>query len=709
MRRVLQIALVIATIALAPLVFAETNDMSGAELRGTNVTAGLEEARIEVTADRIEYVRDQKLLMATGNVVVKQGDQELRADRAVVQTDTNDVWATGNVILKNKDSEWRGERLYCNLDTGRAYTHGKSSLNASPFRISGRDVERTKTGEIVAHGAWATTCALAPPHNHYHIRASRMTFVPGKTISARHIVFYFWGWPVLYLPYWKESSDGYGLTVRPGYTSGMGVFALTSYGYVISENIGGRTHLDYRTERGFATGQDIEWHGNRRQWTGNLKMYYAHDTKPIDDDDNVPEGTIPNDRYRVLASHQQKIGERTRLFARLSYLSDTDILEDFFRSQYRQEPRPENYVSLNYRADDYTARLLVRGRLNGFYEAVTRLPEAALHVPTRQIGDTRFYYEGHVAVASLKKVEAEDSSSADYSSVRIDSRHELSLAGKIGPVVFVPMVAYRGTAYSKLVDDAQGEDMRSLLEVGAKTSVKAFKILRQPEEDRAGVRHMIEPYARYVYVPEPNLLPSEILEFDSVDELGAAHGVVMGVRNSIQVKRNDRVYDVLDLNMWTYGALDAEEDAEEFSSVSMNAELRLAERLGVDFDGEYNFRGSGIQEANAHVWVGDRKKSHADIEYRYRDGKSNHLLGNVAYDPGGPWTLRYAARYGLDSERLEEQTVSIRRNYDCMYAALGVDHIPGYTRSDGSEREEEYRFVFTLLIKAFPDIGITLE
>ncbi len=77
-----------------------------------------EEAATEVTADRIEYARDRRVLTAAGNVTITRGGRELRADRVTVKTDTSDVWASGNVVFKSKDAEWRCEdRIYCNLKT----------------------------------------------------------------------------------------------------------------------------------------------------------------------------------------------------------------------------------------------------------------------------------------------------------------------------------------------------------------------------------------------------------------------------------------------------------------------------------------------------------------------------------------------------------------------------------------------------------------
>lgn len=677
---------------------------------GTNAAADDADAT-EVTADRIEYARDKHVLTAAGNVVIHRGGRELRADRVTVKTDTSDVWASGNVSFKSKDAEWRGEdRIYCNLQTEVVRTGGSFDLRAGQISVHGEQAEMSAEGEVTGRKARVTSCELAHPDHHYHISAHRVSMIPGEMIQASHVFFYLGGIPVLYVPYWRERQDGYGLRVRPGYTSRMGFFVLTSYGYRLTDVLGMRTHVDYRTERGIALGHDIEWASPDDRWQGSLMVYYAHDKKPIDDDDDLPEGAIDNDRYRVLFSHKQKLSKRSYMLTRLSYLSDTDILEDFFRSQYTTRPRPENYVSLVHRGDNYTASLLARGRLNDFYGVVSRLPEASVRVPTTQIGDSRFFYGGHVS-ASMLEVEREVGDDDDeYGSTRIDTIHTVSSARKVWFLNFVPQASYRGTYYSSVVSEEAGaENFRSVFGLGAQTSFKAFKVLRDHTDEKAGMRHVVQPYVNYTFVPEPNLLSADLHQFDSVDEIGASHVVQLGVRNKLQAKTDSGPFDIIDIDIWSYGNLDAEDDDDTFSVLNIDAEFRPRKWLAFDLDAELAFSGDALQEANAHVIVGNPERTRGDIEYRYRADDSSLLAGEVTYDHAKAWRYRYAARYELEEGTLQSQSVWIQRNYDCMHAAVGVEHTPGYTTSSGTEKDTEYRFLFKLWIKAFPRLGVAIQ
>ena len=58
----------------------------------------------------------------------------------------------------------------------------------------------------------------------------------------------------------------------------------------------------------------------------------------------------------------------------------------------------------------------------------------------------------------------------------------------------------------------------------------------------------------------------------------------------------------------------------------------------------------------------------------------------------------------------QEQGGYIQRDLDCLSFRLGARYTPAYTRSDGSEQEEDWRFTGLLWIRAFPSLsGLGVE
>ena len=59
------------------------------------------------------------------------------------------------------------------------------------------------------------------------------------------------------------------------------------------------------------------------------------------------------------------------------------MLQDFFQTEFRIDPQPDNVVALTKYNPRYTLTAFTRFQVNNFFEATERLPEIALDV-TRQ-------------------------------------------------------------------------------------------------------------------------------------------------------------------------------------------------------------------------------------------------------------------------------------------------------------------------------------
>lgn len=248
-----------------------------------------------------------------------------------------------------------------------------------------------------------------------------------------------------------------------------------------------------------------------------------------------------------------------------------------------------------------------------------------------------------------------------------------------------------------------------MVEMGVGTSFKAFKVLRAPIGETGGLRHVIEPYAGYLFVPEPNLEPAELLSFDRVDSLDYKHTVNVGVRNKLQRRTSSGAADLVDLNIYSAGNLDPDAAGELFQLVNMDAELRLASRVSVDIDAVLGLDGDTLRELNTHLMLGKRGATYANIEHRYRPEISSMIYGSLAYRQSERWLHSYSARYEIEHSRLQEHSLSARRNYDCMQLTIGFNHIPAYTTSGDVHKEDEYRIILGLWIKAFQAIGVSVK
>jgi hypothetical protein len=220
-----------------------------------------------------------------------------------------------------------------------------------------------------------------------------------------------------------------------------------------------------------------------------------------------------------------------------------------------------------------------------------------------------------------------------------------------------------------------------------------------------GLRHVVEPYANYTLIPEPNLRPDRLYQFDSVDELDEEDSVRVGVRNRLQTKRGERVLDLADLDVWTTYRFENYPDGQPFTDINWLGELLPVPGLQVNFDGAYDCYNERLDDFNTRATV----KSdvwQAYVEHRYRNGDTSLLTADVSFAPNLRWALEAYERYEFEEGRLEEQAYYVARKLDCLGIKVGLSHLPGYTRADGTRRDDEFRAYAQVWLLAFPNVRV---
>ncbi|MBN1670534.1 MAG: LPS-assembly protein LptD [Kiritimatiellae bacterium] len=679
----------------------------------------------EMSAKRLEFDLERRSWVATGNVVMRYKDMELQADHVTYHPLTQDVEARGGVLFKRPGMTARGEHAWYNLRT-RTIDTARIQVFVAPFYVRAQTSRRREGNAFSLNDAIITTCKVDPPDTHWHIRAREAIVTPGERVEAHDVTFYMGKVPVMHVPRWtRNAGEDTGFNVVPGYTSLMGAFLLMSYDYRLTPLLKAQTRLDYRTRRGLGIGQEFRWRDPDLDWYGRCLAYYADDQYPNEDDEDPELEEVDSNRHRLALRHTHHFDDRTYLLSSFDYLSDPDVLEDFFADAYREGFQPDNFVSLTRRGRQHAMGLLLRKRLNDFYTSVDRVPELSLELSRQPLGATPLFYEGRTTLASVEKAWESAATNDDYAVFRFDCANEIHYPHKYwGFLNLIPRLGYRLTYYSKTVETnaltgvaAEGSaGTRSLYELGAEMSFKAFKAWGTvPRTDLFdGLRHVAQPYADYAYVPEPNLAPAELYPFDSVDTLSERNRVRFGMRNKLQTRRAGRVHDLADVDLYTTYHLESDDDT-TLDDLVLDAELRVVDWLSVDFDSRYNPDEGALEEFNTQIAVKQRDDWQLATEYRFRDDEilsSSLLAARADYRLNrseiSEWSVGAGLRYELDDSRLEEHSYSLQRRMDCMVAKLGVSQIPAYTRSDGTERDDEFKVWLEVWLTAFPKVGLSV-
>ena len=100
---------------------------------------------IEVTAQRLEALRDQRQAVFTGNVVARQGDMTLYCQKLVLYSTETDqkverLEAFGEVRIVEKDRTGMAERAVYNREEGVLELIGRAELHQGQNKVSGDEI-----------------------------------------------------------------------------------------------------------------------------------------------------------------------------------------------------------------------------------------------------------------------------------------------------------------------------------------------------------------------------------------------------------------------------------------------------------------------------------------------------------------------------------------------------------------------------------------
>ena len=712
----------------------------------------------DVQADELEYSfsddgPDAGWTTFKGNAAIRYRGYQLRADRIRYNSKTGDAEALGNVVFTGADGTlWKGESLKVNL-RDRAGRADNVDLYTKPFRVLADDgafAAPTKSNQLYRiDGATITTCTNEPGHFHWQVHAAKARVRPGDDVTGWGVVPRIFGVPFFYVPYyWRDLERHYGFRFQPGYRNSWGAFLLSTYKLPVVRDkqnhsyIDSYTFADWRSERGWGFGEKVAWEFGEKasDSKGYVTGYY------LPEDDDLPTVLDPDDteRYRIRLNHYWNATDFDQVLLQALYVSDVRIQKDFFRKEYREMTEPDNYATYTHYDDAYSAGLTARFRLNDFYGQVERLPEAWATLNAIELGETGLYLENDTAAAFLRRrfpgpgtwreIQAGKKEPDGYDSFRFDTDFMLSYPRKyFGFLSVVPRVGWEGTYYDKTrygitstnlvaktetdvfgqpftnqvesVKTSYEEDdaeFRSVFEVGGEVSTRAYGYW-----DEAGGRqwrHVVEPYLDWTFVPEPNLLPAEIWQFDEIDRADKANTLKIGLRQRWQFRdpaedptgANDYLdpRELFYLDLWGVVNLDAEDDEKTLSDFCWDTRYYPMSWMSLSTKGRYDFDEELIDRAEV-VLSAWHDVFRCDVEYLFREDRDNLFSGYVTWYPNEHWGFDLFGRYEFEESQVEEVGGWLQYKWDCLALRLIASVEPSYTNEYGEEEETDWHVTIT--------------
>jgi LPS-assembly protein len=687
-----------------------------------------------VDAQQLNFDRPNNMAYGEGDVVIRHKGATLRADRVRYNTETKDAWADGNVRLSRDGQEWVAPAVYYNFETGAMKVDTVRGFT-DPVFLRADHVEQVTNNFYRAARLTLTPCDYEEPH--LRVQATHAEIYPGDHITMHNATLRIGDVPCLWTPVlvWSLKGDAQPLALSVGQSSRWGFFVLSTTHWRLNDSVNLDFLLDERTRRGVGSGPELKYRLGDEGW-GSVRGYYVNDAQPEDNLDRLLGKDIPTNRYRAEWQHKQSLPHDLDLTVDLTKQSDADVIDDFFSHEFRHNGEPGSVIDLTKRGESYTLSTLIQPEFNVFFAEVERLPEVKLAVNRTKIGPTRLFYEGESSAGYYNTIPGHLINDPLFrgSGVRVDSFHQFVLPEVLfGWLSIVPRAGGRYTYYTRAPDTAQetNEIKRVVADLGAEASFKLSRTWRDVQNTRRhidGLRHIVQPFADYQWVPTPNVRSNELFQFDTVrsltitnsetiplgrylpfdfpayneiDAIERQNMVRFGLRQRLQTQRDGQPWDLVELTGWTDWNVEQNGGEKDFANLFGTLELRPVEWLALDSFARYDFEDGILREFNTEARVSDADRWSVGLGTRYLRDDSNLVSASAAWRLSRHWVAQIYERVDMQDGQWEEQDYMLRQETHDWYISYGFRYRSERLRSD----EKAVFFSFTL--KAFPGVQLS--
>jgi hypothetical protein len=502
-----------------------------------------EQDQIVISAEHtaLAKARDGRdLMVLTGNVRIEGPNLQIRADRVLLWRgegglEFDELYAEGGV----RSSFGRGEQLGADQ---LFYDRAADRLAAHNLNFRSHDARTGLDSFIRAEAMWeaergvfraknviVTNCGFAEPHADFFVEEAEIRGVSPREPRGAFEFFPYEAFrvtaagatprleavPFFYLPgfSYQKGEASFLRQVRLGRSSRFGPFVETTLGIDIPHSAFDAINpfgasapelrdqkwgealleLDYRVERGFGGGLDFNWES--KHYGGFLDTYYLYDHGANPDVGFDRRFTADGGRGRVRFFNRWELDPHWRLETEASWLSDRDLLEEFFEQEFKEGKEQETTAYLRWLDENRGGFLQGRIRVNDFQTQNEYLPRARFAWISETIplnflpGAISFDLSSELANVRFRG--ADGAGLAEDRTWRWDTVARLNAAMRLADIGVMPFVGGRITLVERNVDEEA--DWRGILTAGVQARMQLHRVydVDLDEWNLHGLRHVM--------------------------------------------------------------------------------------------------------------------------------------------------------------------------------------------------------------------------
>lgn len=673
-------------------------------------------AEVETVADTLEYLPNEKKVIAKGNVVISYGNAKITSDYAEVKTTEKLAYAKGHVIVFKNDAPMaKGEEVHYDFGNEQGeFPNG--TFIATPWTCRGEKITQTGKDTTQIYDGVFTTCRGQNPP--FEVKAKKVVVHRENKIVATNVTIYSLGKPIFWWPYLIVPLNLRSLpfSVNAGYSNDYGAYVETKKGFVVNKYMWGVWHADYRAKRGFGGGADLTYDFGKLG-EGEIKGYWTQDhDAPVTDKDNPFAQREDRDRGRVTVLHRTDINENTNIQLRYNRIADEYFLQDFFEKEFRGDIEPHSFVTLTHNTDRYGALAHFSHRTNSFESLVEKKPQIRLDWKNQETAIEDLYYTNQTSYALLARKESRKPQ--DYQTHRFDHVSEVIRPFKVKDFKVTPTIGLRGTGYSRELESENGH-FRVVNTVDIDVRNQYYKTF-DTSSDKFGIeinrlRHVFEPVVAYKGI-RSTVSDEKLTEYDSIDKFDDKDEIKLGMENRLQTKRvvagKLQRIDLVSLNTFVRYNMHNGETHGVSTWTLFDGELILRPYDWLQYRIRYAFdmNTQSLAAFNQDL-VMHKNKWRLNFGHRYIDSLnvadydihsqgSNEFIFEGHYDINKLWNVGGYLRYDADENNLAEWQLTATRDMQCVILDFG------YNVRNSSIRNNNKEIFFNLRLKDYPMLAV---
>ena len=630
---------------------------------------------LRINADTMDHDQASDVITASGNVVLQWHGATLTCDNATFDRSQKILMATGHVvIIKGKDTI-KGESVTINLESARGeLSRANIFVKQNNVHITSDKITRTGDNEYSASQGSYTTCDAKIPS--WKFGASNLDMTIDEYGTAKNIVFYIKDIPVLYIPYLvfpakRERQSGF-LFPRFGWSTTKGFETDLYYYWAISPSQEATIDLDIQSKRGVGTG--LDYHYLRRKGSaGNLGGYLIYDQ------------ITDSMRGLVSQTHQEIISPEMNLRTSINWTSDRLFLNDY-GAKSGEYNRQSNDSTVNFLKTWQHYALTANLRYTQDYYAASNnrtlqtLPEIGLAAVRQQIFSTPLYFDLDTIASNFYR-------ESGVRGQRFYGFPRLTLV--TGIPGYLSMSAYAGTHLRAYNTDSNssgspvnGRDGILLPEAGLRLSTSFSKVYEIGGAQLMKLRHEMMPEIAYTYTPQRDqsrfpfydykdlIIHQNVLYYSLTSFLGGKFrsGETTEYRDLMRVKLSQG-YSISGNRQDLLTVVDAQRP---WSDVILESDAWMQPHARLTFDARYNVYGNYLSSAAPGVQFDDKRGTTAGISYHMEHNELEYLEGQLATKIFKPWAFGYSTRYSFDRHNFLESVYSAEYTHQCWSISVSI-------------------------------------